>query len=267
MRNIFFISIVSSFLNSAVAAELTGRSYLEGLESGFSLLVHGSHEQFREKNNLYALAAAIPSFWFSFEEDERITALAKTKSIPKYMQIASDISPALSFPVIPFVFYSYAVKYDDTKSAQFAKELFASMYLALIESAALSVIDIHERPDSTNLSKWETNFRGKSSFPSGHVVPYATLTLKTFQFYGPKLAIIPGALLVATSIQRVRDQKHYLSDVVGGVFLSIFAAEGVRKAGGYKDNHETYRLLFEHNVVVGVTSYQGTLGPRLSWDW
>lgn len=262
-----FFFIITFLISTSQAAELTAKAYWEGFEDGFTLLAQGSLEQFREKNNLYAAIAAVPSLWFSFEEDKRITAHAKTKSIPKYMQIASDLSPALSFPVIPIAFYTVALSKDDPKAAQFAKEYFASMYLALIESAALSVIDIHERPESGNLSKWETNFRGDSSFPSGHVVPYATLALKTFQFYGPVYAIIPSVLFMATSIQRVRDQKHYLSDVVGGFFLSVFASEGVRKAGAYKDNHPSYKFLFDRDVNVGVSSYRGTVGPRLSWNW
>jgi hypothetical protein len=68
---------------------------------------------------------------------------------------------------------------------QFGQEYFGAMYLTFIESAALSVINIHERPSAAKLSKIETSLRAKSSFPSGHVIPYATLALKTFQFYGP----------------------------------------------------------------------------------
>lgn len=256
----FFLLLISP---SSQAAELTGRSYWDGLNDGIMLMGKGGVLQFREKNNLYAIALAVPALWFSFEEDKRIIAHARTKAIPKYMQISSDLAPALSFPVIQVAFLTYGIKQDDDRAVQFAKETFGAMYLALVESAALSLIDVHERPDKSNLSKWETNFRGDSSFPSGHVVPYATLALKTFQFYGPWYAIAPGALFIATSIQRVRDEKHYLSDVIGGFFLSVFASEGVRKAAEYKDNHPLYKELFVHDVEVGVIQYNGVMGPRI----
>jgi hypothetical protein len=73
--------------------------------------------------------------------------------------------------------------------------------------------------------------------------------------------------MVMTSIQRVRDGKHYLSDVVGGFFLSAFASEGVRKAGNFEGNPPAYKFLFERNVAVGIIEHEGTIGPRLTFDW
>lgn len=268
MKRFLIISVLSLFSYKDIsAAELDMQTSLDGFKSSLTYLYQGSYLQFSEKNNLYYAAAAVPSLWYSFEEDKRVTANGRTKKIPKYMQISSDLAPLLSFPIIPIAFFSYGVKKDDDRAVQFAKESFATMYLALLESAALSTIHIHKRPDDKKLSQWETNFRGASSFPSGHVIPYATFALKTFQLYGPYYAIIPSALFVATSVQRVRDGKHYLSDVVGGFFLTAFASEGVRKAADYKGNNIVYRSLFEHNFRVGYTAYEGAIGPRISVEW
>lgn len=268
MKRVLIILFASLFFNKSLsAADLTAETSWEGLKSSLTFLYQGSYMQFTAKNNLYVAAAAAPSLWYSFEEDKRLTNHARTKKIPKYMQISSDLAPVLSFPLIPIAFFSYGVKTDNDRAVQFAKESFATMYLALLESAAFSAVHIHERPDSGKLSKWETNFRGKSSFPSGHVVPYATFAIKTFQFYGPYYAIIPSALFLATSVQRVRDGKHYLSDVVGGFFLTAFASEGVRKAANYQGNNVVFRTLLNHNVNVGYTAYQGAIGPRLTFDW
>lgn len=266
MKRVFLAFLFLLFAKNLSAAELTGETYWNGLKSSVTLLYQGSYMQFTAKNNLYYAGAAVPSLWYSFHEDKRITHNAMKKSIPKYMQISSDLAPALSFPIIPIAFFSLGVKNDDTKAVQFAKETFATMYLALVESAALSVIDIHERPNKAKLSKWETNFRGDSSFPSGHVVPYAALALKTLQFYGPYYAAIPSALFLATSIQRVRDGKHYLSDVVGGFFLTAFAAEGVRKAGNYQEIDVTYKSIFD-SYRIGYTSFEGVVGPMVTFDW
>jgi undecaprenyl-diphosphatase len=268
MKRLFIISLLSMlFCKNISAAELSSETAWEGLKSSMTYLYQGSYLQFTEKNNLYVAAAAAPSLWYSFEEDKRISNHARTKSVPNYMKFTSDLAPVLSFPIIQLAFFSYGVKKDDARAVQFAKETFATMYLALLESVVLSTVPVHERPDSRNLSKWETNFRGKSSFPSGHVIPYAAFALKTFQFYGPYYAIVPSALYVFTSIQRVRDGKHYLSDVVGSFFLTAFASEGVRKAADYKGNNVVYRSLFEHNFRVGYTAFEGAIGPRITMDW
>lgn len=268
MKNFFYISVVFLFFtNNISAAELDTTTAWNGLKSSVTLMYQGSYLQFTEKNNLYVTAAAAPALWYSFKEDKRLTNHARTKKIPKYMQISSDLAPALSFPIIPIAFFSYGVKKDDKHATQFAKETFATMYLALLESAALSVVPIHDRPDTAKLSKWETNFRGSSSFPSGHVIPYATLAIKTFQFYGPYYAIVPSALFLATSIQRVRDGKHYVSDVVGGFFLTVFASEGVKKAANYQGNNIVYRELLERNFRLGYATHAGAIGPQVSFSW
>lgn len=261
---VFLVLFVSLNLK---AADLDGATYWKGLKTSFSYLYQGSYLQFQEKNNLYYAAAAVPALWFSFDQDKRISENARFKSIPKLIQLSSDLAPVLGFPLISFATFSYGIKKDDLKMVQFAEEYFGAMYLAFLESAAMSLVYIHERPNSANLSKVETSFRGKSSFPSGHVIPYATLAFKTFQFYGPYVAIAPTALMVMTSIQRVRDGKHYLSDVVGGFFLSAFASEGTRKAGNFKDNHAVYKFLFERNIAFGIIDHEGIIGPRVTFDW
>lgn len=247
------------------SAELNAEVYWSGLKTSFGLLARGSYLQFQERNNLYYAAAAAPALWYSFDQDKRISNNARTKSIPKIMELTSDLAPVLGLPLISFATFTYGVKYDDQKMVHFAQEYFGAMYLAFVESAAISLINIHERPSTEKLAKIETSLRGKSSFPSGHVIPYATLAFKTFQFYGPYAAIAPGALLMLTSIQRVRDGKHYLSDVVGGFFLSAFASEGVRRAGEYNGNHPAYKKLFENNVAIGVIEHDGVIGPKISF--
>ncbi|MBC7540876.1 MAG: phosphatase PAP2 family protein [Bacteriovorax sp.] len=268
-------SLVSSFafvslifcISTSKASDLDGATYWNGLKTSFGYLYQGSYLQFQEKNNLYYAAVAAPALWFSFDQDKRISDNARSKAIPKLIQLSGDMAPLLGLPLISFATFTYGIKHDDKKLVQFAQECFGAMYLAFIESAALSVINIHERPSTAKLSKIETDLRGKSSFPSGHVIPFATLAFKTFQFYGPLWAIAPAGLMVMTSIQRVRDGKHYLSDVVGGFFLSAFASEGVRKAGNFEGNHPDYKFLFERNMTVGIIEHEGRIGPRLTFDW
>jgi membrane-associated phospholipid phosphatase len=266
MKRLFIICLLV-FSQSLSSAELNATTYWEGIKSSFSYFYQGSYMQFTAQNNLYWAAGATPALWYSFEEDKRISNNARKKHIPKYMQLSSDFAPVLSFPIIPIAFFAYGIKHDDNKAVEFAKETFATLYLALLESAAISAVHIHERPDQKKLSKMETAFRGSSSFPSGHVVPYAAMTLKTLQFYGPYYAAVPAALFVATSIQRVRDGKHYLSDVVGGFFLTAFAAEGVRKAANNNSTHAAYKSLFDQDFKIGYTEFKGVIGPQVSLVW
>lgn len=267
MKTLFFVFGLLINATISFAADLSTKTYLEGLTKSFSYLAYGSYAQFQEKNNLYYAVAAAPMLWYSFEEDKRISRSARRKNIPGVMQFTSDLAPVMGLPVISFITFSYGVKTDNQKLIQFSTEYFGAMYLAFIESAAISLFNVHERPSTANLSKIETSLRGKSSFPSGHVIPYATLALKTYQFYGPLWAIAPTGLFVLTSMQRVRDGKHYLSDVVGGFFLSAFASEGVRRVGNFQDNHPTYKYLFESNVSVGIVEHRGVIGPKISLDW
>lgn len=262
----FFCQILFSH-GHLKAADLSVDSYWSELKNTLTFMRDGSYLQFTTKTNLYGAAVATPALWYSFKEDERISRHQRTKHISNFTQVASDLAPALSFPIIQGIFLTYGIKNDQRHEVEFATQTMATMYLALLESAALSVIDIHQRPDEEKLSKWETQFRGKSSFPSGHVVPYAALAIKTYQFYGPAWAIAPFGLYVATSLQRVRDGKHYMSDVVGSFFLTLFASEGVRKASTYKNNHPLFNAIFDRNVNISYLYYKGSFGPKITLSW
>jgi len=231
------------------------------------LMLASSYQQFVTRENIYYAGAAVPSLWHSFDHDARYTARFKQKKIRKYEEIISDLGIVLTFPVVPVVSYSLSRQLDDNKLFNFALEYTSSVYLTLMESAMISFIQIHERPDQTDLSPWETKFRGKSSFPSGHVVPYATLLFKTFQFYGPWTLLPTGTMFYFASKERIKSGKHTMSDVVGSFFLAAFASEGVRRANNYKDNHPFYKWIWQHEVVVGVISHQSVIGPRLTWNF
>ncbi len=227
----------------------------------------GAALQFTQVNNIGYALAATPALWFSFEEDERLIANARTKKLPKYIDLTGDLGVAFNFPLIPIGFYTYSRMTGQTRYAQFAMEYFATLYLTLAESGVMSFIPVHERPNQEGLSSWETSFRGNSSFPSGHIVPYSTLFFKTFQFFGPWWSIPPLVLTVWSSQQRVREGRHYVSDVVGAFFLTAFASEGVRAAAGYDQNHPLYKKWMERKIEVGITEYRGAIGPRFSYNF
>ncbi|OFZ25414.1 MAG: hypothetical protein A2381_17665 [Bdellovibrionales bacterium RIFOXYB1_FULL_37_110] len=258
-----FIVILSCFSFISYSAEKA--DVVDDSIYTLKLMLASSYQQFATRENVYYGVAAVPSLWHSFDHDARYTALFKQKKIRKHEELISDMGIVLTFPVIPIVSYSLSRQLDDNKLFNFALEYTSSVYLTLAESALISFVQIHERPDQSDLSPWETKFRGDSSFPSGHVVPYATLLFKTFQFYGPWTLLPTGTMFYFASKERIKSGKHTMSDVVGSFFLAAFASEGVRKANHYKDNHPFYKWIWQHDVAVGVTYYHSVIGPRLTW--
>lgn len=254
--------IVVLFCGSAFSKEADSKSFLD-LKRTINYFVRGSYLQFQEKNNLYYAAAGVPLTWYAFEEDQRMSDLQRSKPLRKPYDIVGDLGIVFNFPLVPLAFYAYGRNNNNTHVQQFAMEYMAAMYLTLLETGIISYIPGHERPNKEGQSKWETSFRGKNSFPSGHIVPYATLFFKTLQFYGPYWSLPPLILTYWSSLQRAREGRHFVSDLIGSFFLSAFASEGVRRAAGYKDNHPFYQWLFEHEVEIGLSYHNGAYGPRL----
>tara|TARA_Y100000780_G_scaffold127456_1_gene114749 strand:+ start:72918 stop:73721 length:804 start_codon:yes stop_codon:yes gene_type:complete len=265
---IFVLTLCLLWASCISASEADSSSaFWEDAKESFSLLVKGSYTQFTTKTNLYHAAWGVPATWYAFEHDDRIQSRYGGGDIPNVIDHVGDLGVILNFPVLHSAFYYWGKKTGNNHHVQFAKEYFASMYLALLESGLLSYIHVHERPVVTGQSFWETEFRGESSWPSGHVIPYMTLFFKTLQFYGPKYAVLPLAMSVMASIQRIKDNKHWLSDVTASFVLSAWASEGVRKAAGYDKNHPFYRWVFEHDASLGVMRFHDSLAPRISWNF
>ncbi len=246
----------------------TSDEFWNDAKESFSLLVKGSYMQFTTVNNLYHAAWGVPAIWNGFENDDRIKNRYGGTKIANLVDHVGDAGVVFNFPVIHGAFYYLGKKTGNNHHVQFAKEYFASMYLALLETGLLSYIHVHERPELGDQSFWETEFRGKSSWPSGHVIPYMTLFFKTMQFYGPKWAAIPLVMTVMSSMQRIQDNKHWLSDITASFLLSAWASEGVRKAAGYDKNHPFYKWVFEHDASLGFMRMEdGSLMPRLTWTY
>lgn len=262
-----FVFVVLFFITSVSAQESTpsSASFWDDGAKAFGLMKDGGIDQFKTKTNLYALPLVTATLWYSFHEDKRVSNHERSKTIKKPIQLAGDFAVVANFPILPITTYLIGKNSEDEKLVQFSLEYFSTLYLTLLESAALSLIPVHERPEKHDLSPWETNFRGKSSFPSGHVIPYSALMFKSFQYYGPYAAIVPGVLTYMASKQRIQDGKHYLSDVVGGIWLSYFASEGVRRANGYQHNSGFYKEYFEGEFEASVLYYRGVVGPKITY--
>lgn len=264
----FFCSILLlTFISTghvAASENIASGDYKKDFFQTFSYFARGSYLQFQQPQNILYAGAAVPALWFSFEEDDRLSNLARSKKMPKHIEITGELGVLLNTPLIPAGVYFWARHKKNTHAMQFMMETLATSWLALAESGLLSFIQIHERPETSETDFWEEAFRGNSSFPSGHMIPYAALTFKTFQFYGAAWTVAPLVLTVWASQQRVMDGKHYVSDVVGSFFLAAFASEGVRAAAGYDSNHPTYKWLFEREFNLGIIRKDNAVGPLIS---
>ncbi|MBI2522572.1 MAG: phosphatase PAP2 family protein [Bdellovibrio sp.] len=228
----------------------------------------GAGLQFTQQANLYWAGVATPSLWYSFQEDKRVSNHYMRGDVAWHLSTIGNFGIVMNMPFFHMGVW-YTGKYlEDEKFIQFSKEYAATVYIALLESGVLSYVQIHHRPNEENLSNWETDFRGNSSFPSGHVVPYASLFFKTLQFYGPLWSTVPLVFTVMSAVHRVQDGKHYLSDVVGGFFLAGFASEGVRAASKFQDHHPFYKWWAQHDLKVSLMHYEKkgheAMGPWVS---
>ena len=256
-----FIFIMNSLFASTDASTGNG---LEDTKVTIKWMLKGSYMQFQESNNLYYLGVGAASSWYAFENDDRLAALAQTKNIHNFVDHVGDAGVFFSFPFAAMGVWYYGKKTNNTKLMQFMMEYSSAMYLSLAESGLLSYIQIHKRPTSDNISFWEKEFRGNSSWPSGHIIPYSTLFFKTLQFYGPAWAMIPLGFTVIAGMQRMQDGKHFFSDIVGAFFFSAFSSEGVRRAANYSGNHDFYKRWLEHDVQLGIIRNKETWGPLVS---
>lgn len=215
------------------------------------ILYRGAGLQFRGTSNHIILgtsAAVLLAYWNNDKKDSK-----KIGQKPElgHEKIASNMGIVANFPLIPMITYAVARNNQDEKMLNFSKEYFAALNLALVEATLISFIPIHNRPTTEDLSLWEKAFRDESSFPSGHTIGWWMLTFKTFQYYGPYPAIPPLILAYFASAERVKGEKHYVTDVVGSFFVSLLASEGTRMANNHKNNHPAYKWIFEHDLNLG----------------
>jgi hypothetical protein len=228
----------------------------------------GSYKQFQGTQNKVFAALALVSIGYFIDNDQQISQKIATKhKNEKLFRVISDSSIFFNTPIMPMAFYILGAGQQDAKMVRFSQEYLAALTLALLETAAISMVPVHQRPDQKDLSFWEKAFRGQSSFPSGHVVGFSVLSFKTLQFYGPGYALLPIGLGLATAFERVHAEKHYASDVIASGFISLLASEGVRYASGYDKNHPIYEWIFNHNFGLQYIRVDRAPGVQVSWNF
>lgn len=93
---------------------------------------------------------------------------------------------------------------------------------------------------------------GAHSFPSGHTAGAFAIAPVLGRHFGPRVAIPAYALALATSIGRLEDRKHYLSDVLFGAALGTSVGLMDGSAG---PKSRIVRLMLDHNRVGALVSF------------
>lgn len=240
----FCIFAMSSFTSIASDGKVEAEDAWSDFKTALRYMWEGSYTQFTLKQNAIWLGVSAPFLYYSFDQDDHVASRYKNHQKDDYDRLLEAISIASAFPLFHVGSYLVGKKRGDDKLVSFSIELFSTTYLVMIESGLLSHIQIHRRPDESNINFWEKRFRGDSSFPSGHIVPMMALTIKSLQYYGPMASLAPAVLTFLLAQERLRNRKHHLSDVVGAVFLTIFASEGVRVASQKNYQSSWHEWLF-----------------------
>lgn len=231
----------------------------EDIADTFKILGRASYLQFTTFESLYIGAAGALTLSHAFDYDDHYVRVLSRQDPGGWVDAFNTVGTLTTFPILPGYLYYLAYKRQDKKLYEFTKELTALTYLTLGESFIFSFIDIHERPSTDDLNKFETEFRGDSSFVSGHILPLTALTYKSFQFYGAKYAIAPAILTLIQSYQRVHDKKHFMSDIVGAYLFVALGDIGVRKANRKGESLEEKTSYFQiypsYNQVYGRFTY------------
>ncbi len=222
--------------------KVSWKTFQKDLRETFKLIGKASYLQFTEIESAYTLGVGAVALSHGFDYDEHYRRVIARQDPGGWIDSFNTVGTLTTFPFVPGYLYYLSYKRQDPKLYQFTKELTALTYLTLAESFISSLIHVHDRPRTDNLNKWETNFRGDSSFVSGHILPLTSLAYKTWQFYGPLYAAAPTILTLIQSYQRLHDEKHWMSDIIGSYLFVVMGDIGVRKASRKKSNNSSTTL-------------------------
>lgn len=127
-------------------------------------------------------------------------------------------------------------------------DLFCATVVNQVYTHAVKIVVARDRPNGDS-------DRFNSSFPSGHASNAFAWAAVLERHYGWKAGVPGYALASLVAVSRVQENKHWLSDVVGGATLGYVAARAVVRVNGAPGDGEA------DGLRVAVTP---VLGPRVA---
>jgi membrane-associated phospholipid phosphatase len=118
-----------------------------------------------------------------------------------------------------YLLYAY---FKSRKHLASAIELAIFLTIATALTYSMKLVFARPRPNCPNIGVYDTDLISSSSYPSGHVSRATGAFIISSKGSNAKESLAVIAIFIV-SLSRIVLGAHYLTDVVGGIFLSIAA--------------------------------------------
>ena len=199
-----------------------------------------SYSQLLRADTLRALGVGALATWAVDDNDDAWLADLRGQEV-----LTGDVfnaigdETALAIAALPAVTWLIANCSEDEKLRRFSIETLSAITLTYVESASIRyLVPTHQRPryeEGGDEGFFDSLLGDRDSFPSGHLRGPLIVTLKTWDYYGWKRAVLPGAITVASALNRVADGSHYPSDMAAAAVLSLSAHLATRRVTRERD--------------------------------
>lgn len=208
----------------------------------FGIAWHASYNQLLHVDTLATLSVGAAATWVVEHNDEAwLASLQKHDFLTSGAFDAIGDQAALALAAAPVVTWLVAHWIEDEKLHRYSIETMSAIVLAYAETLFITqVIPTHGRPRDEGTdpasSFFDTAFRGKYSFPSGHLIGPLVVTLKTWDYYGWKAALVPAGVTGISAFNRIADGSHYPSDIAAAAVLCLSAHLATRRETRERDD-------------------------------
>ena len=175
-----------------------------------------------DKQNQITLAVGAASFGLARGWDERAReAYRHQRRLGSSEDFFNEVlGTGVPGAVLGAGFWVYGAKRESTYEVHAGQATLEALLATGVLTAALKGLVGRERPDGGD----------RHSFPSGHTSTVSASAMTLAEFYGWKAAVPGFALVALTGLSRVAQDRHWLSDTVGGAVLGIWVAHSVSRA-------------------------------------
>ena len=201
----------------------------------FGTAWNASYGQLQHTDTLTTLGLGAAVTWLVDDNDDAwLASLQGKEFLTSGLFDSLGDQSALALSAAPVVTWLVSSWTQDEKLRSFSLESLSAIVLTYTETEIITnAIPTHERPrneagdDATSF--FDTAFRGKYSFPSGHLIGPFIVTMKAWDYYGWKVALVPAAVTGVSTVNRIADGSHYPSDIAAAAVLSLSAHFATRR--------------------------------------
>lgn len=155
---------------------------------------------------------ATPSL-IEYESPDMYHKWNKSATADRWFEAGEQLGDATIPFAIALVSYSVGKCFDSPKTVSFASDLFRANVINGILTTSMKVGINRKRPDGAPYG-----------FPSGHTSHAFTTAGVIRSHYGPWLGFLSGGIAAYIGVSRLQENKHYVSDVIGGAILGSYVA-------------------------------------------